>query len=57
MKAKERTGNKIHIPIDEEDRKITAAAHLDPDCPPMTEEELSQMVRVQRKLGRPNKAL
>jgi uncharacterized protein (DUF4415 family) len=40
---------------DEDDRRITAAAESDPDNPPLTEEELAEMVPYHRFFGRPKK--
>jgi len=36
-------GRKIRMPSDEEDAAIHAAAMSDPDCPPMTEEQLASL--------------
>jgi uncharacterized protein (DUF4415 family) len=33
---------RLKRPTDLEDEEITRAAHSDPDCPPLTEEELAQ---------------
>jgi len=36
-------GRQIRMPTDEEDAAIHAAAMSDPDCPPMTDEELARL--------------
>jgi len=36
-------GRQIRMPTDEEDATIHAAAMSDPDCPPMTDEELARL--------------
>ncbi len=36
-------GRKVYMPTDEEDAQITAAALSDPDCPPLTDEQLANM--------------
>ena len=41
---------KLIRPTDTEDKQITAAAHTDPDNPPLTHEELQQFRRTR---GRP----
>ena len=41
------------LPTLEEDRAITAAAMSDPDCPPLTNEEIAEMVPLKSFLGRP----
>jgi len=36
-------GRQIRMPTDEEDTAITAAALSDPDCPPMSDEQLARL--------------
>lgn len=43
----------IVMPTPEEDEAITAAALSDPDAQPLTDEQLSQMVPLRARLGRP----
>jgi uncharacterized protein (DUF4415 family) len=49
----------VHYPIaevsDEDDRMITAAAESDPDNPPLTDEEMAEMVPFRSIFGRPKK--
>jgi uncharacterized protein (DUF4415 family) len=40
---------------EEEDRRITAAAESDPDNPPLTDEQLANMVPYHTIFGRPKK--
>lgn len=44
---------RLILPTLEEDRAITAAAMSDPDCPPLTNEEIAEMVPLKTFLGRP----
>jgi uncharacterized protein (DUF4415 family) len=43
----------IKMPTVEEDRKIVAAAKLDPDAKPLTKTQLAQMVPMKALRGRP----
>ena len=43
----------IIMPTRAEDRRITAAALSDPDCPPMTDQQLAELVPFKALLGRP----
>jgi uncharacterized protein (DUF4415 family) len=52
MPAKVRVGRFI-LPTLEEDRAITAAALADPDCPPLTDDQIARMVPLKTFLGRP----
>ena len=44
---------RLIMPTLAEDRRITAAAMADPDCPPLTDEQLGQFVPIKTLLGRP----
>jgi uncharacterized protein (DUF4415 family) len=44
---------RLMMPTLAEDRRITAAAMADPDCPPLTDEQLGQLVPLKTLLGRP----
>jgi uncharacterized protein (DUF4415 family) len=38
-----KNGKQVYMPTDEEDAQITAAALSDPDCPPLTDDQLARM--------------
>ena len=44
---------RLIMPTLAEDRRITAAAIADPDCPPLTDQQLAEMVPLKTLLGRP----
>lgn len=47
------TRRRLIMPTLAEDRRITAAALADPDCPPLTDAQLAEMVPLKTFLGRP----
>ncbi len=50
MQIKTKSGRILELPSPEEDAQITAAALIDPDNPPLTNDELQQFRRAR---GRP----
>lgn len=53
IEARKAKARMLIIPTEAEDVAITAAALSDPDCPPLTDEQLAQFKPARRGRGRP----